>query len=175
MKLKFCFFLMIVIVSICNCNKVDDLLTFTISNQASITIPSSSPITLPFEILLPDISSNSSREFENNNTRTDLIKDVKLVELNLSITSPADKTFSFLKSIHIYISTDGSDEIELAYLDDISSVADSIALITTNAKLDKYIKSSIYKLKTETVIRETVTENIEILIDLKFKVTADPL
>lgn len=158
-----------------SCNKIDNALTFTISDQSSVTIPSSSPLTLPFEISTPDISTNSSQEFENNNTNVDLIKDVKLQEVKLTITDPANKTFSFLKSIHIYISTNDNDEIELAYLDNISSSANSISLITTEEKLDNYIKSSSYKLRTETTIRETLTQDITIQIDLKFKITADPL
>jgi hypothetical protein len=43
-----------------------------------------------------------------------------LKELTVTITDPANKTFSFLKSIRLYISTD-ANEIELAYKDDINS------------------------------------------------------
>lgn len=175
MKATFYFVLAIVITTAFSCKKIDDLLTFNLSNRTSITIPSASVISLPFEIITPDITTNYSQDFENNNTNADLVKDVKLNEVKLTITNPADKTFSFLKSIHIYISTDGSDEIELAYLDDISSAENSIKLITTNEKLDKYIKSSSYKLRTTTETRETLTQNIDIQIDLKFRVTADPL
>ena len=158
-----------------SCKKIDKLLTFTISEQSSFKIKSSLPFTLPIEIFLPDIKTNSSQEFQNNNTKTDLVKDIRLKELKLTITNPIDKTFSFLKSIHIYISTDENDEIELAYLNDISSTANSIMLIPSTEKLDKYVKSSSYKLRTTTTIRETLSQDVDIQIDLKFKITADPL
>jgi hypothetical protein len=51
------------------------------------------------------------------------------LELKLTITDPTDKP-SVLKSIHIFISTDDNDEIELAYLDDINSI--NIDLICTS-------------------------------------------
>ncbi|WP_291249084.1 hypothetical protein [Flavobacterium sp.] len=47
-------------------------------------------------------------------------------ELKLTITDPSKKTFRFLKSIHLYISTDANDEIELAYLDDINSSSNTL-------------------------------------------------
>jgi len=157
-----------------SCSEVDKLLTFTISDQTTFKVNSGLPFNTPFEAPTPDVTTNSTSEFENNNTNVNLVKDVKLQELKLSITSPADKTFSFLKSVHMYISTNADDEIELAYLDDINATTNSINLTCTTQKLDKYIKASSYKIRTEVTTRETVTQDIEIKADMKFKVTADP-
>jgi hypothetical protein len=99
---------------------------------------------------------------------------VKLKELTLTITDPTAKTFSFLKSIHLYIFTDSNDEIELAFKDDINSTSSTITLTTTAAKLDKYIKAPFFKLRTEAVTKETIAEDITIKADMKFRVTADP-
>jgi hypothetical protein len=55
---------------------------------------------------------------------------VRLKELTVTITDPANKTFSFLKSIRLYISTD-NDEIELAYKDDINSTSNTLTLTPT--------------------------------------------
>jgi hypothetical protein len=158
-----------------SCQDVDDLLTFTISHEASITLENSSPLNLPFEIATPDITTNSNQEFDNHNTRADLVKDVKLEQVKLTITDPASKTFSFLKSIHIYISTNSNDEIELAYLDNISSTSNSLDLNTTDEKLDTYIKASSYNLRTSIITKETLTQDVQVKMNLKFKVTADPL
>lgn len=157
-----------------SCNVVDQLLTFTISNQTSFTISSGFPLNVASEVLTPDVTTNSSAEFQNNNTKADLIKDVRLRELKLAITNPADKTFSFLKSIHLYISTDANDEIELAYLDNINSTTNVLDLTVTAEKLDKYIKAPSYKIRTKAVIKETLTKDITVKADMKFKVTADP-
>lgn len=158
-----------------SCKEIDNLLTFSISNTASFTIPSNSPLNLPIELQTPDITTNSSQEFSNHKTRADLVKDVTLEELKLSITSPSGKTFSFLKSIHVYISTNSTDEVELAYLDDIASTSTTLNLTTTNQKLDTYIKAPSYKLRTKFVTKETLTQDVDVQMNLKFKVTADPI
>ncbi len=158
-----------------SCDKIDELLTFTISNQTEIVVKTGIPVALPFEIPIPDVSTGSEEQMSNNNTSKDLIKDVLLTSFNMKVKDPADKTFSFLKSIHIYISTDSSDEIELAYKDNIDASKSSIDLTTTEAKLDKYIKADKYKLRTEVTIRETVTKDITIEINMDYKITADPL
>jgi hypothetical protein len=157
-----------------SCNAIDDLLTFTISNKADIQIKSGFPINAPFEVPTPDVTTNSSAEFGNNNTKASLVKDVKLRSLNLTIKSPEGKTFSFLKSIHLYISTDGSDEIELAYQDNINSSDKTIELTCTSERLDKYIKADNYKIRTSVTLKETLTQNVSIEAGMRFKVTADP-
>ena len=157
-----------------SCSVVDNLLTFTIDNQTSITIPTGFPVNTPFDLVTPEINSNSSSVFENNNTRADLVKDVKLKELKLTITNPANKTFTFLKSVHMYISTDANDEIELAYLDNINSTSNTLNLTCTTAKLDKYVKAPSFKLRVSALTKETITQDISIKADMKFQVTADP-
>jgi hypothetical protein len=47
-------------------------------------------------------------------------------------------------------------------------------LTPTSEKLDKYIKASSYKLRTEAVIKESLTTDITVKADMKFQVTADP-
>ncbi|CAM2959782.1 hypothetical protein [Flavobacterium frigoris] len=174
MKIKSFIVITLLALFIFSCSVVDKLLTFTVSNQTEFTIASNFPLNIVSGIATPDVPTNSSKEFENNNTKANLVKDVKLKELKLSITDPNDKTFSFLKSIHIYISTDANDEIELAYLDNISATTNTILLTPTSQKLDKYIKASSYKLRAEAVIKETLTTDITVKADMKFSVTADP-
>ena len=157
-----------------SCDAVDNLLTFTISNETSIQIKSTSPINLPSEIITPDVTTNSSAEFENNKTKASLVKDVKLKSLKLIITNPTDKKITFLKSVHLYISTTDSDEIELAYQDNINASTNSIDLICTDARLDQYIKADKYKIRTKVTLKETLTKDVTVKAEMKFRVTADP-
>jgi len=151
------------------------LLTFEISDSTTTTIDVGFPISLPFEIPTPDITTNSENEFAQNNTKVELVKEIILKQLDLTITSPSDKTFSFLKSIEIYISADGEDETKLAWNNDVQSSAKSIELTTTSEALDKYVKKSSYKLRTKVTTRETLTQKVDLRIDFTFQVTADPL
>jgi hypothetical protein len=155
------------------CKDVEKLLTFRINDSTSIRIESSSPLNLPLGIPTPAVTSNSQQQYENNNTSKNLVKDVKLEELKLTITDPPSKTFSFLKSIHVYISTDQSDEIELASLENVSTSVNVINLTPTKEKLDTYAKAPSYVLRTEVETDEALTEPVDIQVDLKFVVTAD--
>lgn len=175
MKIKYSSFLLLLLITAFSCDQINNLLTFYVKSNTNITVPSSSPLPFPFEFLTPNVQTDSSQEFKKNNTNVDLVKDVILDEVKLTITAPEGKTFSFLESIKIYISTDDDDEILIASAENITSTDSSIKLTTTQAKLDAYIKASSYKLRTEASIRETLTQDVSIRIDLKFKVTADVL
>ncbi|WP_163411063.1 hypothetical protein [Flavobacterium ajazii] len=175
MKSKLIVLSLFLSLSLSSCEAIEDLLTFNISNEASIKIKSTFPLNLPSEINTPDVTTNSSSEFENNNTEANLVKDVKLKSLKLSISDPSDKTFTFLKSIHLYISTNDSNETELAYLDNISTTANSIDLICTSKKLDQYIKADNYKIRTQVTLKETLTNDVTVKAKMNFRVTADPL
>lgn len=173
MKTKILFLAVVLCAIISGCNKAG--VNFLISNQADFRIEGSSPLNLPFEMGTPDVTTNSSQEFQNNNTASNLIKEVKLEELKLTITSPSGKTFSFLKSVQIFISTTSTDEIELASLDNIATTATSISLTTSTQNLDKYVKASSYKLRTRVVTKETLTQPVDIRAAIKFRIKASPL
>jgi len=149
---------------------------FYVNDTATTTIRNTLPIALPYNIPIPDVTTTSSKEYENNNTTSDLIKDVSLEKITVNITNPANEDFSFLKEIHIYIKkSDDSDKQELAYLKDINSSATSIDLTTTDVNLVPYLKDSSYKLETEVTLKEYLTHDVDIRIDLKFKVRAGVL
>jgi len=163
----------LIILLLFSCEDIEKMLTFNINDSTSIRIESTSPLNLPLEIPTPAVTSNSQQQYENNNTHADLVKEVKLEQLQLTITDPAAKTFSFLKTIRIYISSDQQNEIELASLENISSSVGTLQLIPTKQKLDHYLRASSYSLRTEVTTDETLTESVDIQVDLKFLVTAD--
>lgn len=158
-----------------SCDKVDELLTFRIADETTFRVESSVLANLPLEIPTPDITTNSSQDFANNDTRADLVRDIRLEELGLTVTNPAGKNFDFLKSVFIYISTNTSSEIELASAENIPMGATRVMLTPTNEKLDQFVKASSYKLRTRIVTRETLTQDVDVRVSLQFKVTAKPL
>ena len=156
------------------CKKLNELLTFEISNTENIKIPASGLVTVPLISPVP-VTMNSQESFENNNTNANLVKDVSLKKLTLTIIDPATENFNFLKSITIYIGTDQNDRVPLASLDNVPTGVAIIDLISHNSKLDKFIKASSYTLYTEVTLRSNVTKELTVRADSKFKVTADPL
>ena len=170
------------IISIClltllvvfSCKKLSDLFTFEISNSETIKIPASGLVNIPIISPVP-VSANSEETFENNNTKADLVKDVSLTRLTLTITDPATENFDFLKTIKIYIGTDENDKVLLASLDNVPTGVSTIELNSNHSKLDKYIKAPTYTLFTEVTLRSSIAKELSVRADSRFKVTADPL
>lgn len=175
MKRKIMFFIGVVLFSyITSCKKIEELLTFYVNDETTFTVENQFPVDIPFNIPTPDIESDSQEEFENNNTRANLVKNIYLNKLELSILSPEGTTFSFLESIHIFISTDDSNEIELAFKENIDEDTKKISMETSDSRLDKYVKSDTYDLRFKLVTDEVVLNDIELKAKMRYKVTADP-
>jgi hypothetical protein len=163
------------------CDSIDDLLTFYINEEEIIVVESNFPVGL---VALDPVTvpTNSEETFKNNKTRAELVKDVTLNKLTLTIAKPDDSgsepsnsDFDFLKSIEIYIDADGLDEVKIAYLDEVPLGATKLDMKLTNTKLDEYIKGDTYTIKTRAVLRNTVVEDINVNAAMRFKVTADPI
>jgi len=155
------------------CKEVDKLTQFNMDYDESVTIPSTIGINLPFNLFTPPITTNSTESFEVNDTRKDLIEQIILKEMTLSISSPSGEDFSFLKSIEIYMSADGLDEIKVAWKDTIdNSVGNSIALETSSSDLQEYIKKDDINLKVTTVTDELILTDYEVNIHSNFFVDA---
>lgn len=86
--------------------KVDELTEFDINYTTNLTVPSHTLATnVPVDFTTPDISTNSSNKFLENNTTRELVSEIKLTKYNISV---ATGNLDFLKSLSIYIkSTSG--------------------------------------------------------------------
>ena len=141
------------------CDALDDLTKFDLDYESSVTIPSNSLVNLPFTIETPAMQTNS--------------EDISLKSMRLTITTPADKTFSFLESIEIFISAEGVDEISLAALNPVSANATGVInLDTTDADLKEYIKKDSFNLRIQSVTDEVIDEDVQIDILSVFAVDA---
>ena len=155
------------------CDKIDDLTKFDLDYNSSVTIESGTLINLPFVVQTPPVQTNSESEFESNNTQKDLIESIKLSRMRLIITSPADADFSFLESIEVFIKAEGLEEIPLASLNPVAGDASgTIELNTSNAELKEYIKKDRYTLRVESITDEAIDRDIELDIRSVFRVDA---
>ncbi|WP_400193074.1 hypothetical protein [Hymenobacter sp. B81] len=166
--------LAVALVATAACKKIDKLLTFYIEDSQNIRIARNSVIGVLPPIPVA-VTTRSNEKFSNEGTQADLVKDVSLDKLTLTITDPNNANFNFLESIAIYISTDANDRVPLASLSNVPRNQAVIELQPSGTKLDKYLKADSYTLTTEAKIRETVTQDISVRTDSRFKVTADPL
>ncbi|OFZ66389.1 MAG: hypothetical protein A3D92_24170 [Bacteroidetes bacterium RIFCSPHIGHO2_02_FULL_44_7] len=154
------------------CKKVDKLTQFEMEFDETLVIPASSGINLPFNVVSPDIETNSESTFEVNDTRKDLIEQIKLRTLNLVVTSPSNSDFSFLKAIHIYISADGLSEIEIASKENVAENTTVLSLDVSDADLKEYIKADQFSLRLNTETDEVMTSDHHIALHSVFFVDA---
>jgi len=158
---------------ITSCDKLDELTKFDMEYSQRATIPSSAGIDLPFDVFTPEMETNSESTFEVNDTRKDLIEEIKLTELEMVIISPDGADFSFLNSIEVYISADGLEEIKIAYLEEVPDDAGSvITLDTADTDLKEYIKSDEFSLRLNTVTDELMSTDHELEVNSTFFVDA---
>ena len=161
-----------------SCKKIKKATTFALIDSTEFIIPANSNVNIPFEINTREVQTYSSQSFSNNNTNANLVKDIKLSSLNLTITDPTGQTFVFLQSVKIYIYGNGQPEILLASKENITSdVGNSIDLASTNSKLDTYIKSSAYSLRYEIIIDKPLLPGFDITVrnNMTFSIAASPL
>ncbi len=161
-----------IILSLFGCKKVDKFTQFKMEFDATEVIPSATGISLPLNILTPDIQTNSVSTFEINNTRKDLIEEITLTTLSLSVTSPSNADFSFLQSINVYISADGLDEVKIAGKVNVPADVAVLDLDITGVDLKEYIKSDKFSLRLNTVTDELLTSDHHIDIHSEFFVDA---
>ncbi|MDX5437310.1 MAG: hypothetical protein LPK03_08955 [Pontibacter sp.] len=150
------------------CEKIDDLLTFYINEEETFTIESGFPLGALIPATPFTITTNSEETFKNNKTRAELVKDVSLNKLDLTITNPQGQNFDFLKRIELYISSEKQPELKIAYLEEVPAGASVLKLKSTNAKLDEYIKGDNYTIRTKAEIAKPITEDITIKADMRF-------
>ncbi|MCB9263228.1 MAG: hypothetical protein H6607_12710 [Flavobacteriales bacterium] len=169
---KLLFFISIVYL-LGGCKVADKFTQFDMEYKTTAIVKSASGINLPFDILTPDVESNSESTFEVNDTRKDLIEEIKLKHLDLLITSPDGQNFDFLKSIAIYISADGLNEIKVAWKDDIpDGMGNNLVLETTENDLKEYIKKDKFNLRLNTVTDKVITNDVYIDVNSIFFVDA---
>ena len=140
--------------------------------DTQVTIPSTTGINLPFDVLTPDTETNSESTFESNDTRKDLVEEIKLTKLQLEVTTPSDADFSFLESIEVYISAEGLDEILIASKVEVPESVSVLDLEVMNTDLKEYIKKDNYSLRLNTVTDEAISQDHEIDVKSTFFVDA---
>lgn len=119
-----------------SCKKITSLLSFSVSDSSSFTVPGTPFIPPGVALSIPGVSvpTTAQSTYKNNNTSADYVQDVTLNALTLTVTNPSTQNFDFLKSISIYIATDaaGSNKVLLASLATVPTGQTSITLDPTS-------------------------------------------
>lgn len=173
MKLKTLIFACLVVFSSA-CEKAKEGVTFTLSTRSEITIPSSTGLNLPINLLSPDITTNANSSFESNRTTPALVREIKLSRLDINILSPNQTTFDFLRTLRVYMSAPDLPEVELASAVDIP--ADGRRSLELSVDKDTNFKEYIVKdrisLRVQATTRQLVTSDTKLEVLPAFEVRA---
>jgi hypothetical protein len=172
MIIKSVVFSLLLFATMISCKVVDQFTKFNLAIKDTITINPTLAINVPFDIPTLPIPLNTTSTFELNNTHKDLIEEIYLSELKMTIIRPEGEDFSILKSIEIYIQAAGLEKQKIAWLDSISSTATSIKLNVSNSDLKDYILKDNIELIAKTVTDEINTREYKIAINVKFLINA---
>lgn len=169
MKHTFFLFAMVFTLSVsCKSKSVQ----FYLDYNSQFTVESSVPINVPFIIMTPEQSTNSSFEFEVNNTRKDLIENIRLEELVISVLSPEQQNFNFLNSIEVFIDSENFTEQKIAYNKNIPSEVNSYECVALKVDLQEYIKEEKFSIRINAVTDQILTSDVDINIYSNFLVDA---
>ena len=148
------------------------LTQFHIEYNTPAIIQSSVPINVPFNVYTPEQETNSSVEFEVNDTRKDLIELILLEELTIEITAPEQQNFNFLKSIEVFIDSENFTERKVAFNENVPSNVKKITCEVLDVDLQDYIKEDHFSIRIKTVTDQVLTNDVELDIYSKFFVDA---
>tara|TARA_R110002073_G_scaffold139232_2_gene289275 strand:- start:53982 stop:54515 length:534 start_codon:yes stop_codon:yes gene_type:complete len=155
------------------CELIDELTKFDMEFKQTVKIPPSTIINTPFDILLPPVETNSEATFGSNNTRKDLIEEIRLKSLDLTINSPSESDFSYLESIEIFISAEDLPEIKIAFKEEVSAaVGAELSLDVIGDDLKEYLKKDAFSIRLKTTLDESINEEQTIEVKSVFFVDA---
>ena len=159
-----------------SCEEVNELTKFDIEYDKSFTVETTFGVETPISISTPDITTNSEEKFSGNDTKKDLVEEIVMKELVLTLQSPSDSDLSFLKNLTLYIDAEGMEETEIASRENIpDDIGSKIEMETTNADLKEYIFKDSFSLRTKVTTDETISEDHEINAAMVFTVDAEVL
>ncbi|MEI9921864.1 MAG: hypothetical protein WDO14_24195 [Bacteroidota bacterium] len=149
------------------CKKVDEIVDsfthFSFEADYVVKVPATPVTAVPVEILTPDIATHSDVLFSANKTRADLVEEIELTGLTLSVKDPEGGNLKFLKSVNILAKAEGLPEVRVAYKDNVpDDVGATLALDVTSVDLTEYFKKDTYQLKITVTTDQVVTEDYSV-------------
>jgi len=168
------------LLAIIGCKKGDDIVDsfthFGFETDYVVKVPASPVSTTPLEIITPEIATHSDVLFNANKTRADLVEEIKLTQLDLSVKTPEGGTLDFLKSVDIYAMAERLPMVRVAYKDNVpENTGNSLTLDVTGVDLTEYFRKAKYQLKISVTSDQVVEQEYGVNAHGKFFVDAKVL
>lgn len=148
-----------------SCGTVQSLVQNTFPYTANVMISTGVPANQ--EVSSTATATNVQTWFGGNNNAQ--IKDVRISDAKVSVVSPSGGNLSALKSIKVYISSNGTGEKLVASRTDISTTSSSVNLdLNDTGYLDSIVKSSGLTVRTVYELRNQTTSDMNLRVALNF-------
>ncbi len=156
------------------CTKLLETIDFGFNIRGDFPVPANIPASIPYDLPSFPIQHNIAKEFEDQGTKADLVKEIRLEYLKLRVDEPIGGDFSFLKDIEIRLKKDGVGEKLVAWKYNVSdAVGQELNLDVTPDVLDTYLKSDNFEMKIKVVTDKVNSEQFKVSYDLRTKVKAN--
>ena len=148
--------------TLASCSTVSSILQNTFPYNATVLVTSGSPANTT-------LSSVSVAQSINQLTGSGAnVKDIRVSNATLSVN--ADASVGMFKSVKVYLSNNGGNEILVASREDIpDNVGNSLALdVKTNSTLDNMMKSGSVQQRLVYVLKQSPTSDISVKTSVGF-------
>ncbi len=163
---------LLLVLAVSSCKKIDEWTHFTIEIDDQATIDPIPVVPgMPIDIPIPEVTTNSSQNFENNNTNKDLVEDARLKKMTLTVSSPESGDFSFLNDVEVYMKAEGLEETLIASKHNITG-GKTIDLDCEDKDLSAYVKKDTIEFRIKTTVDEVTFEEYTIDIHTEFLIDA---
>jgi hypothetical protein len=164
---------MVLAISLAACEQVDELTQFEMDYTTSFTIPGTIGMDIPIDLHTPEIQTNTEEQFSGQDTREDMVEEIILREMDLSIQTPSDGDFSFLNGLTIYLSAEGLEEVKVAWKESIpEDPGSTLQLETASADLKEYLFKDQFQLRLQSRTDEIIDQDHEVRVESVFHVDA---
>lgn len=168
--------ILITIVFLGSCEILSELTQFDLPYETSVSVPVILASDSILNIETPSINTGISSAMSKYNTSLDLIEEITLDTLTLTLTDPEGGDFGFLESIAISITAEGQDTIQLAAEAAVPEGAGAVLeLETASEDLQNYIKLDNFKMMFSIATDENVLEAQEITMRMVVHIDAKVL
>ncbi|WP_407403721.1 hypothetical protein [Chryseobacterium sp.] len=149
-----------------SCGTVQSIVQNTFPYTANVLVSTGVPAGK--EVSSTATATNIQSWFGGNNNAQ--IKDVRVSDAKLSVVTPVGGDLSAIKSVKVYISSNGSSEKLVASRTDISSSTSSLNLDLNNDTgfLDDVVKSSGVTVRTVYELKNQTSTDMNLKVALNF-------
>ena len=148
-----------------SCGTVQSIVQNTFPYTANVLVSTGVPAHQ--QVTSKSTATNVQSWFGGNNNAQ--IKDVRIADAKVAVVSPSNRDLSALKSIKVYLSSDGNTERLVASRDDINTSSKNITLDLHDTRfLDNMVKNNNLEIKTVYTLKNQTSTDLNLKVALNF-------